>query len=197
MIRCFVDLLDCKSRFTVKGFANPPLSQVSTKNIISVGKFDGFCWVRCNSKGNFQNSPIVKKWLEEQVLAGIKTVVVDLETCTGMDSTFMGNLAGLAMKLTGLGGGLQIADASEKCVNLLEDLGLSPLMETNPPSAAWQAAKEHIREQLEVIEGDLIEGKAEHIYETHKKLCEADAHNEERFNSVLECLEAELSDKKP
>ena len=169
---------------------------MSTKNIISVGKFDGFCWVRCNSKGNFQNSPVVKTWLEEQLAAGVKTVVVDLETCTGMDSTFMGNLAGLAMKLTGLGGGLQVADASEKCVNLLEDLGLSPLMDMNPPNAAWEEAKEHIREQLEVIDGDRGESNAEHIYETHKKLCEVDTQNEEKFNSVLECLEAELYNKK-
>lgn len=108
----------------------------------------------------------------------------------------MGNLAGLAMKLTGLGGGLQVTDASEKCVNLLEDLGLSPLMDMNPPNAAWEEAKEHIREQLEVIDGDRGESNAEHIYETHKKLCEVDTQNEEKFNSVLECLEAELYNKK-
>jgi anti-sigma B factor antagonist len=168
---------------------------VKKSNTISVGKFDDICWIRCQAKGSFLNSPVVKQWAEAQLVAGSKTFVMDLQDCTGMDSTFMGNLVDLAMKATSAGGGLQVAEGPQKCVDLLDGLGLSSLMEINPENARWEENKVSIRERLVVVEssgGD----KAQHVYETHKKLCEADSNNEEKFSSVLDCLEAELFNKK-
>jgi len=169
---------------------------VSIESTILVGNFDEFCWIRCEDKGNFVNSPLVKEWLEEQMKTGTKVAVVDLQTCSGMDSTFMGNLADFAMKLTAVGGGLQIADASEKCVSLIEDLGLGSLMKLNPQDEVWQPNKDSIREKLEDLDPKSSLNKTQHIYETHKKLCEADSENDSKFRTVLECLEAELANKK-
>ena len=142
------------------------------------------------------NSQVVKQWAEAQIDTGVNSIVVDMEMCLGMDSTFMGNLAGMAMKLTQVSGGLLIADATEKCVSSLEELGISSLMKINPTDQIWQDRKVSIRERLTVIEESPTVDKAMHVYETHKKLCEADTSNEEKFSAVLECLEAEISNKK-
>lgn len=164
---------------------------------ISVGIFQSLGWIRCVAKGNFNNSPAIEKWAHAQINGGIKSLAIDLEQCTGMDSTFMGNLAGLAMKLTSIGGKLQIIDASTKCAGSLTDLGLSSLMEINPPvdTVDWKDKKQEMRENLEVISSASTLDKTTHVYETHKKLCEADSSNHQKFDSVLECLEADISAK--
>jgi len=113
-----------------------------------------------------------------------------------MDSTFMGNLVDLAMRATRAGGGLQIVDASEKCVDLIEGLGLAMLMEINPEQADWEEDKECIRSQLVMIEANGGIDKAQHVYETHKKLCEADANNEDKFSAVIDCFESKLPGKR-
>ena len=56
------------------------------------------------------NSPAVKAFCDERIADGETLVVVDLGGCTGMDSTFMGTLAGIAARLSAKDGGvLQIA----------------------------------------------------------------------------------------
>ncbi len=169
---------------------------VSTKNQILVGKFDGFSWIRCVGKGSFANSPQMKHWAEAQVTAGRHRVVVDLELCTGMDSTFMGTMAGIAMRLAKLPDGvLQVTGASDKNRNSLEDLGLSMLLEIEPIDADWQANISDIRESLqECSENDAVD-RTQHVFDAHKLLCEADESNDEKFSTVLDVLEAELENR--
>ena len=75
--------------------------------------------------------------------------MVDLGECTGMDSTFMGTLAGMAARLSALDRGvLQIADPGERNRRSLEDLGLDFLMEIDPPAAVWRGRVDAIRSRL-------------------------------------------------
>jgi len=169
---------------------------VSNNNIILVKTFNDFTWIRCQGKGSFINSPQMKTWAEEQISNGIQTVVIDLEECTGMDSTFMGTMAGIAMKLAKVDNGkLQIASASDKNRRSLEDLGLSMLIEIEPQEATWQNDLEDIRSAL--IEQTAIDkvDKTQHVFDAHKLLCEADENNDEKFATVLDVLEAELANR--
>ncbi|MBR2144534.1 MAG: STAS domain-containing protein, partial [Akkermansia sp.] len=77
-------------------------------------EFDDCLWIRCNSRGSFVNSPSLKSIAEKYISRGGKVIVVDLEICPGVDSTFMGTLAGLARKLMGTGGVLQIATPTQR-----------------------------------------------------------------------------------
>ena len=62
-------------------------------------------------KVHFMNSPAVKAFGDERIAAGETCLVVDLGACTGMDSTFMGTLAGMAARLSApTRGCLQIAE---------------------------------------------------------------------------------------
>lgn len=138
----------------------------------------------------------MKNWAENQIQSGTNTVVIDLETCTGMDSTFMGTMAGIAMKLAKKGKGvLQVAGANDKNRRSLEDLGLSMLLEINPKDANWRDSKDNVRASLtsqsEVTELD----KTQHVFEAHRLLCEADESNDEKFATVLDVLEAELANR--
>lgn len=173
-----------------------PQPIVSADSPIIVGNFDGFSWIRCEGKGSFRNSPTMKTYAEERISAGEKQLVVDLDACTGMDSTFMGTLAGMASKLSAVdGGGLQIASADERNRRSLEDLGLDFLMEINPPNAAWQGTLSSIRGELKPIGASTTDPRANglHVLDAHRKLSALNEKNEQAFSAVVSMLEKETA----
>lgn len=165
----------------------------------SISAYHGsdFSWIRCDGKGSFLSSPVIKDWCEKELQSGSTCIVVDLENCKGMDSTFMGTMAGLAMRLMKLPEGkLQIAGPSERSRKSLEDLGLDVLMEIDPEDAGWQKTISDVRSKLVVCEGSVPKvSQGVHVLDAHRKLCEADNRNTEKFGTVLDYLEAEVKAK--
>ncbi|MEJ6571678.1 MAG: STAS domain-containing protein [Akkermansiaceae bacterium] len=170
---------------------------MSKYNSISALHGSEFSWIRCDGKGSFLNSPMLKDWCEQEVANGTTCLVVDLAGCKGMDSTFMGTMAGLAMRLMKLPEGkLQVAEPGDRNRKSLEDLGLDVLMQIDPADALWRSHISDVRDNLKPCE--LIQDKvdqAPHILESHRKLCEADEGNTQKFGTVLDFLEAEVKAK--
>lgn len=163
---------------------------------ILVGEFDGFAWVRCVGKGSFQNSQKLKEIAEGFLQRGLSCVVLDLGGCTGMDSTFMGTMAGLAMRLSKAGGALQVADVDERNRRSLEDLGLDFVLEIEPPTAVWRGKLEEIRSQLAVpgsTNGPNAKDQAKLVLEAHKTLADANDANAKKFANVVQLLEKEVA----
>lgn len=172
---------------------------VTADQPITVGVFDGFSWIRCEGKGSFQNSPVMKAFGDERISAGEMLMVVDLGTCTGMDSTFMGTLAGMAARLSASGSGvLHIADPGDRNRRSLEDLGLDFLMEVDPPSAVWRGKIDAIRNELRPPQSptalDRIQ-RTRHVLEAHQNLSEISEDNAQEFSSVVSTLEKEVAAK--
>lgn len=158
--------------------------------------FDKFLWLRCTRRGSFVNSPILKAIAEKAIDAGTRLVVVDLETCQGVDSTFMGSMAGIARRLLALGGSLQVACPSDRTRSSLESLGLDILMEIDPPAAPWRGHLEEIRAQLhgEDEPSPVLDGveQARHVLASHETLSELSPHNAHQFRYVRESLQEEI-----
>ncbi len=139
----------------------------------------------------------MKQWAEKSIKSGITTIVVDLETCTGMDSTFMGTMAGIAMKLAKINNAtLQVTSASDKTRRSLEDLGLSMLIDIDPKNPIWNGQEESIRPSLQPCQLSVNIDKTQHVFDAHKQLCEANDSNDDKFSTVLNVLEAELANRK-
>src|SRR3954462_7442485 len=82
-------------------------------------------WIRVEGKGTFQNSPGLKEFSRQMMDRGRRDFVVDLANCPAMDSTFMGTLAGLALRLREAGNGqLWVVNRNLRNNELLEGLGL-------------------------------------------------------------------------
>jgi len=145
------------------------------------------------------NSPALKAFSVERIGAGEKCLVVDLDACTGMDSTFMGTLAGIATRVTAGGSGvLQIANAGTRNRRSLEDLGLDFLMDIDPVDAAWLESIDAIRTQLDPplppgAQGPLQQTK--HVLEAHQILADTNEKNQKTFSTVVSLLGAELESK--
>ncbi|RYD33539.1 MAG: anti-sigma factor antagonist [Verrucomicrobiaceae bacterium] len=171
---------------------------MTTDSSISVGIFDGFSWIRCEGKGSFLNSPTLKEFGDERIAGGERCLVVDLEGCTGMDSTFMGTLAGMAARLTAQDEAvLQVAEPGARNRRSLEDLGLDFMMEIDPPEAPWRGKTDQVRTRLEaprkVVPGQLQ--RTIHVLEAHQTLADANDKNARTFSNVVTMLESELAEK--
>lgn len=181
------------------GRANDDLFPVTADSPILVGVFDGFSWIRFEGKGSFMNSPAVKAFGDSRIAAGETRMVVDLAGCTGMDSTFMGTLAGMAARLSAQeNGGLQIAEPGERNRRSLEDLGLDFLMEIDPPDAAWRGRVDEIRSELHeprMLGSHGREQRARHVLEAHQALAEINDGNAGEFAGVISQLEKDLAEK--
>lgn len=168
---------------------------MSLENAISYGIFDGFTWLRCEGKGSFMQSPALKECAEQRLASGERHFVVDLEACTGMDSTFMGFLAGLAARVGKLEGWVQIATPGERNRRSLEDLGLDCLLQISPPEAPWRGRVEEIRGGLDPFEldrGPDARERARHVLDAHRTLAGTSEENAAKFSNVLQVLEKEV-----
>ena len=141
----------------------------------------------------------MKEFGDERISAGETCLVVDLGACSGMDSTFMGTLAGMAARLSSHDNArLQIADVSARNRRSLEDLGLDFLMDVDPPEAVWRGLMDHIRKELECPAGPVITNSLErtkHVLEAHQELAGKNDKNAQAFAGVVALLESEVENK--
>lgn len=171
---------------------------MTAENSILVGNFDGFTWIRCEGKGSFLTSPALKDFAESRIASGELCLVVDLGACTGMDSTFMGTLAGLSTRLLAPGGKVQVAEANERNRRSLEDLGLDFLLQINPADGPWLGQLDSIRQALSPLQpgGTVgISERARHVLDAHKVLSTTSQENAKKFAGVVSLLEAEVASK--
>ena len=141
----------------------------------------------------------MKAFGEERIAAGDTCLVVDLGACSGMDSTFMGTIAGLASRLCATEGGLlQIAEAGDRNRRSLQDLGLDFLIAIDPPSPVWDGRLDAIRGSLKQPETPGTLGqiqRAQHVLEAHQNLAGMNDKNAHTFQEVVNLLENELAEK--
>lgn len=121
------------------------------------------------------------------VQRGHRDFVVDLSACELMDSTFMGTLAGVALRLREIGqGGLKAINVNVRNAALLENLGLDQLftVESGPLTESPPTLKQTDPGSTEDTKGAVLEA--------HEALIEADAHNAVKFKDVVDYLRQEL-----
>ncbi len=162
--------------------------------------FSDCLWIRCASRGSFINSPTLKSLAEQYLDAGGRTVVVDLELCPGVDSTFMGTLAGLARRAAATGAEIAVASPTPRTRGAMESLGLDMLLDLDPPGAFWAQDMEARRAVLaqDGAEADTPQrdlsprDRTLHVLEAHNVLRSMNKKNDETFGYVCETLEEDL-----
>lgn len=167
---------------------------------IKVGQIDGYSWIRINGRGDVFLAPSVKKFTDKILGQKQSTnrnpakFVIDMEDCTGMDSTFMGMMAGLAIKLQGVSNScLQLCGVNSQNQESLEELGIASLVEINPTASEWCDSCDKVRSELRNWSPD---GQAKPdpklILDTHKTLGSLNDQNKKAFSDVIETFEDQL-----
>jgi len=185
---------------------------VSKNSSILVGTANKIVWIKVEGKGSFLNSAGMKEFAKEMVNRGHREFVVDLRNCPVMDSTFMGTLAMIALRLRELGQGhLHVINLNERNHDLLQNLGLDQLFSMDscgvkentaavPSADAAKPAEVRVNPEptpdqkaLEPVESNKSE-QAQTMLEAHQALVDAVPENITKFKDVLEYLKQDLHD---
>lgn len=164
---------------------------MSSQTLIQVGFNESTVWVRVSGRGSFQNSSPLKDFAKEMLSRGYKTFVIDLGECPVMDSTFMGTLAGIALKLQASEGTVRVTRLNERNFGLLSNLGLDQLLKLEAQTGAESApgATQEFTEVQNLATGPQDkQSQAVTMLEAHEAVVEANPENEAKFKDVLEFL---------
>lgn len=150
--------------------------------------------VQINGKANYLNCNTFREFTEKIVSEGKGRIVLDFENCKGMDSTFLGILAGTALELRKQtpAGVLILCKLGERNHDLVCNLGLQNLLtiaEDIPecPDAA-AAAEFSALQNMEVSD-------AKNVLNAHENLVKADTENAAKFQDVIAFLKNQVEAK--
>jgi anti-sigma B factor antagonist len=149
--------------------------------------------VKVEGRGTFQNSPGLKEFVKQMIQRGYREFVVDLKDCELMDSTFMGTLAGAALRLREIGqGSLEVTHANERNNGLLTGLGLDQLFKVSEggPSSPVLRNSQLVEAPAPAASE---ESQKEVVLQAHEALAAADESNAMKFRDVLEFLRQDLN----
>jgi anti-anti-sigma factor len=149
-------------------------------------------FIKVVGRGSFQNSGCLKAFYLQLLKEGVLHFVVDLEACSYLDSTFLGILLGLGMKLKEAGSGLlDILNASPRNLELLKNLGLDRLIHIDPKHVDFNGVAEKQVEEIPCPVPTRDEA-APTILEAHENLMQFDPRNVPKFKDVVEFLREDL-----
>ncbi len=165
-------------------------------------------FIKVVGRGSFQNSGCLKAFYQQLLKDGVSRFVVDLEACTYLDSTFLGILLGLGLKLKDIGSGLlHIHNANPRNLELLKNLGLDRLIsiEGNTGgtlSSGFRSSNGATPGPMNGLKDEQLKEMpcpvptrseaAPTILEAHENLMEFDPRNVPKFKDVVEFLREDL-----
>ncbi|MGI8604953.1 MAG: STAS domain-containing protein [Verrucomicrobiales bacterium] len=174
---------------------------ISSARILA-GSLNGVLWLRVEGNGSYEVSPQLSRFAADRIGAGVRHIVVDLESCPTMDSTFMGTLTGVAVRLMQHPGGvLQVVNPNERAQYLLSNLGLDHIFEVDREGKTWREERAMISRLLnnDVCRQVPAAAKREQMQcmlAAHENLACASEGNLPKFHDVIECLKREMHDQR-
>lgn len=170
---------------------------MNTENSILVGCLGSVAWVRIEGAANHENAACIREFLNGRFEKGWRHFVVDLEKCRGIDSTFIGILYRLAVRVSESKGGgqVEVINPGERNAKSISKLGLDSLIKVDQEGTRWQ-------EEQELVEKNLAKPyhcppldkreRAQLVLEAHEALVAANEENRSRFCDVVEFLRQDL-----
>jgi len=164
-------------------------------------------FIRLVGRGTFQNSRALRGYVQDLLSQGVREIFVDLRGCQGMDSTFLGVLAGIALKLRqNKSGAIHVVNVGPRNFELLQTLGLDRLLEVSsdlpaawfskpvPPDHAFQLLPES---DIELLTRPLDKDEtADLMLEAHENLQRADGRNVQKFRDLTKMLRDGVEQRK-
>lgn len=153
-------------------------------------------WIKVEGKGSFLNSGNFKEFAKQMVDRGYREFVIDLANCAMMDSTFMGTMAGVALRLKELGHGhLHVVHCGNRPRELLSGLGLDHIFNIHTNGASAPECEALAGKSSAETAANQKHERAQTMLEAHEALCQVAPENLFRFKDVLEYLKQDLHQK--
>lgn len=162
-------------------------------NNLTAAYIDRSSVIRVEGRGSFKICPPMKQFIHQVINTGsADRILIEMSSCSGMDSTFMGVVAGIACYIKSKPAfSFKLINLSEKNKKLLVTLGVDRVVDYS------QSASEEEQELLNQLNGSSQVLKtdpsstletAKTTLEAHETLVDINPDNLSKFKSVLEYL---------
>jgi len=161
---------------------------------ISVWAGERFACVKLQGRANFTSSIDFKELVTQLQDRGFTFFVIELSECSLMDSTFLGVLAGIGLKLARSDGDpdgprLELRNANARITELLENVGVLHLFKTSEGDLGSLEALEACAQRSAPASRAEV---TEICLKAHKLLMEINPENVPRFKDVAKFLAEDL-----
>jgi anti-anti-sigma regulatory factor len=167
------------------------MPESASKPVYYVNAYSEPVLVRIEGRASFQNSSCLRDFISEMVRQGKGAFVIDFLRCTGMDSTFLGVLAGAALELRKKQppNSLVLVRVGPRNLELIRNLGLHRLVTVDSGDFPMEFGKEG--SALACPDQSELEN-ARLVLEAHENLVTADGSNASKFQDVLVFLKGRV-----
>ncbi len=164
-----------------------------TKEVFLVDAYSDPVVILINGRASYLNCAPVGQFLEHMAASGKVHFVVDFARCTGMDSTFLGILAGCALSVESKQGSVTLCRLNERNLELVRNVGLHRILtvEADPAALTFDGHAEKNPKPLGTLDKQEI-ANARLILKAHENLVAADAGNLTKFQDVITALKSKL-----
>lgn len=158
----------------------------SEKPVFLVNAYSDPAILRISGRASFLNCAPVRDFFDYLSKHDIRHVVIDFAECTGMDSTFLGILAGAALEFRKLDppGMLTLVRLNERNQELVRNLGLHRILDVRENTGIPDKSEVEALAEDELEEDD----RAKVMLKAHEDLVRADEGNLKKFEDVLSFL---------
>jgi anti-sigma B factor antagonist len=166
---------------------------VRDQNYFEVARSRFGVYIKVHGFGNLTNAPIFNAFADKMVDEDWTRFVVDLETCRGVDSTFMGMLLGVQAKARDRSGddsdtGLLLVNVSDHCRKQLSSIGLDAFLSFRDVPTTLPRVELRRLEAPEVSPNERLSL----ILKAHQDLVAFDRRNASKFGPFLRSILRDL-----
>ncbi len=149
--------------------------------------------VKVNGRVNFANCGPLRDFFDQVISSGRQRFVIDFRDCSGMDSTFLGILAGVALELKKKDppGRVLLCRLGERNFELIRNLGLHRIMDVDSGEHAFEGEPKPLSGTKDEPQSE----KARMVLEAHENLVCADEDNRGKFQDVIAYLKNQVESR--
>lgn len=151
--------------------------------------------IKLNGRISFLNCGPFRDFMNRLIPEGKRNFIIDFADCTGMDSTFLGAIAGAALDLRKQDepGKIFLFRLGTRNLELVKNLGLHRLLHVDE-----EGEKAVNTDSLQRLEGEEASSKSEvenakMVLEAHENLIKADEENRSKFQDVISFLKNQVA----
>ncbi|MBC2600954.1 STAS domain-containing protein [Puniceicoccus vermicola] len=147
--------------------------------------------LRIDGRASYLTSAPVNHLFNHLLNQGKCKFILDFRKCTGMDSTFLGILAGAAMRVKREfpEGYLELCNLNTRNLELVRNLGLHRILTVVSSMGEGEESDNEPDKGFESLPNQSVESRS--MLEAHRNLVDADRSNAAKFEDVIKFLEKE------
>ena len=143
-------------------------------------------FVKVLNKASYLNCEPLRNFFEEQSKKGQKRYVIDFDDCSSMDSTFLGILVSVALKIRSAAdeGSISLLNLRGRNLETVCNLGIHQIA-----NVSSDEIKDEVQLENLAIKSSQSNANSDTIYKAHKALMNLNEKNLKVFSDVVSYLE--------